>query len=60
VTPYLIDKVMTARLGHGATGAIQIAGLTCHRSLHPAQGDRAEDRWLCWWQDASGTRHGDA
>ena len=62
VTPYLIDKVMTARLGHGATGTIQIAGLTCHRALlsaDPAQDARVEDRWLCWWQDASGTRHGD-
>ena len=43
LSPYLIDKVMTARLGHGATGTILIAGLTCHRTLQPADpaGDRA-------------------
>jgi hypothetical protein len=63
VTPYLIDKVMTARFGHGATGTILIAGLTCHRTLQPADpatDARVEDRWLCWWHDASGTYHGDA
>lgn len=62
ISPYLIDKVMTARLGHGATGTIRIAGLTCHRTCQPAdpaQGDRAEDRWICWWQDASGARQGE-
>ena len=64
LSPYLIDKVMTAHLGRGIPGALQIAGLACHRTLSHAQteeGDRhrAEDTILCWWHDADGQRQGD-
>ena len=64
LTPALIDRVMTARLGHGVCGTLQIAGLACHRSAappDPAEGDRlrAEDRLICWWLDAAGNRQGE-
>ena len=64
LSPYLIDKVMSARLGHGAYGELQIAGVTCHRTLsHPdtAESDRfrAEGKVICWWLDGAGTRQGD-
>lgn len=65
LTPRLIDRVITAQLGHGATGSVRIAGLTCHRSRiaaedHADDRARAEDRMLCWWLDEAGRRHGDA
>ena len=65
LSPYLIDKVMTARLGHNVGGTLQIAGIACHRSPAPpdtSQGDRlrAEERLLCWWLDAEGKRQGDS
>lgn len=65
LSPYLIDKVMSARLGHGAYGTLQIAGLTCHRGPGPGAADesdrwRTEDTVICWWQDHAGQRHGDA
>lgn len=64
ISPYLIDKVMSARLGHAAFGSLQIAGLTCHRMLQ--QPDTAEDariraegKVICWWLDSRGERQGD-
>jgi hypothetical protein len=64
LTPYLIDKVVSARLGHTATGSVEIAGLTCHRErvTDPDSTDarrREEDRFRCWWTDAAGARQGD-
>ncbi|MDO9524779.1 MAG: hypothetical protein Q7J57_04475 [Gemmobacter sp.] len=60
----LIDKVMTARLGRGTFGELQIAGLTCYRALsHSAAAEndrfRAEGKVLCWWLDGAGNRQGD-
>ncbi|MBA4350775.1 MAG: hypothetical protein C0427_05945 [Rhodobacter sp.] len=62
--PSLIDKVMSARLGHAAEGTILIAGLTCHRAIKhpPEQTDarlRSEGRVICWWIDNAGIRKGD-
>lgn len=62
--PALIDKVMSARLGHSAQGEIVIAGLTCHRGrVHlPEMADarlRSEGRVICWWIDSAGVRQGD-
>jgi hypothetical protein len=62
--PSLIDKVMSARLGHAAQGTMRIAGLTCHRSIKhpPEQADarlRSEGRVICWWIDGAGIRQGD-
>lgn len=59
----LIDRVMTARLGHGAAVQMQIAGLTCHRDMVlPAPEAearlRAEPHSRCWWIDARGQRQG--
>lgn len=64
LSPYLIDKVMSAHLGYGATGSFVIAGLTCHRSppaMAPGDGDRVTDpgAFACWWIDATGQRQGD-
>ena len=62
LTVPLIDKVFTARLGHGASGALQIGGVTCHRSIVTATADdrlRAEDKVLIWWLDSAGQRQGD-
>jgi hypothetical protein len=63
ITPYLIDKVITAQFGHAAEGSAQIAGLTCHRSLAPRDEPEAQmrpsDHMLCWWWDAEGRRKGD-
>ncbi|PJF10998.1 hypothetical protein [Pseudorhodobacter sp. MZDSW-24AT] len=61
LTPELIDTVFSARLGHGATGTLLIAGLACHRALLPGDPDsrtRAEPSFTCWWTDASGQTHG--
>lgn len=65
INPWLIDRVMTARLGHGAYGEMQIAGLTCHKTLlppDPTESDRlrSEGRVICWWIDSEGRRCGDA
>ena len=65
LSPYLIDKVMTAQLGHGVCGTLQIAGFACHRSQAAPEetgGDRlrAENRLICWWLDAAGNRQGDS
>lgn len=62
--PTLIDKVMSARLGHAAEGEMRIAGLTCHRAiLHPPETSdarlRSEGHVICWWIDSTGTRQGD-
>lgn len=64
LTPYLVDKVVSARLGHAATGSVVIAGLICHRERHiGADGSdgrrRDEDSFRCWWTDAGGNRCGD-
>jgi hypothetical protein len=64
ITPFLIDKVATAQLGYAAYGSVQIAGLTCHKTLtapseQEASQTRAEARVLCWWIDAAGVRQGD-
>jgi hypothetical protein len=62
LTPFLIDKVITARFGHAAEAEVQIAGLACHRSLAPPEAEaqmRPSDRMLCWWLDAEGKRQGD-
>jgi hypothetical protein len=64
LTPYLIDKVMSARFGHTAYGEVEIAGLTCHRGLRQAKTEdsnrlRAEAEVVCWWVDADGQRQGD-
>ncbi len=65
ITPYLIDKVIAAHLGHAGFGQMQIGGLTCHREWivpAPSDEDRAlpEGRVVCWWLDADGKRQGDA
>jgi hypothetical protein len=63
LTPYLVDKIITAKLGYGAMGTIQIAGLAAHRTL--ARNQQADDQTLdegkvlCWWIDTDGNRHGD-
>lgn len=64
LSPYLIDKVMSAHLGHSTYGTMQIASLACHRSLSaPATADhdrlRPEGQVICWWLDAAGLRQGD-
>jgi hypothetical protein len=68
LSTYLIDKVVTAVLGHGAYGTVEIAGVRCHKSLArspealpeaEAAQTRAEDRVVCWWLDAAGNRQGD-
>mgnify|MGYP000706312143 CR=1 FL=1 len=64
LSPYLIDKVMSARFGYGIAGEMQIAGLPCHRTLSQAAAAdrdrfRAEGTLACWWVDASGNRQGD-
>ncbi|NEX45161.1 hypothetical protein [Pseudotabrizicola algicola] len=63
ITPALIDKVFSARLGHSATGTLKIGGLLCHRRLVPADPSdriRAEADFTCGWTDANGQVHGDA
>lgn len=62
ITAYLIDKVITAQLGYGVYGSVQIGGLTCHKTLTPAahmDRIRAEGEVICWWEEPDGTRHGD-
>ena len=64
LSPYLIDRVMNARMGHGYYGEFIIAGLSCWREMvlppEAAQSRlRAEPRISCWWMDADGVRRGD-
>lgn len=61
LSPFLIDKVMTAKLGHGVLGTVQIAGLDCHKGFAIAS-EPAEDgdQIRCWWIDRAGNRQGDA
>ncbi|MTH79023.1 hypothetical protein [Paracoccus aestuariivivens] len=64
LTPYLVDKVITVRLGHGVYGSLLIAGLMCHKALilTPETENhqiRAEGRVVCWWMDQDGNRQGD-
>lgn len=64
LSPYLIDKVMSACLGHGVYGELQIAGVTCYRALsHAATAEsdrhRVEGKIVCWWLDEAGHRRGD-
>lgn len=64
LSSYLIDKVMSARLGHGVLGDLQIAGITCYRTLGhapTAESDRhrVEAKIVCWWLDETGHRRGD-
>lgn len=64
LTPYLVDKVFDARLGHSATGTLMIAGIPCHRELSHAPTEdagrwRDEGRLCCWWTDSEGQRRGD-
>lgn len=63
LNPWLIDRVISAHLGHNAVGSMMIAGLTCHRSAHlpDNQADgarRAEPEMVCWWIDGAGQRQG--
>lgn len=60
----LIDKVISAHLGHTATGTLMIAGLPCHRSASTLPDTdsaryRSEAVLSSWWTDATGQRHGD-
>ena len=64
LSPYLIDKVMSAQLGHTTTGSLEIAGFVCHRSqttAESADGDRYRDegKLSCWWIDSAGQHQGD-
>lgn len=61
----LINRVITTKLGHGATGSVQIAGLTCFRGvtvdeIDPEAPMRPEPRFFCYWIDAEGNRQGEA
>lgn len=61
LSPFLIDKVITAKLGHGVLGQMQIAGLACHKGLASAADPaRDGDQIRCWWTDSAGKRQGDA
>jgi hypothetical protein len=60
ITPYLIDKVITAHLGHNTHGSLQIAGLACHRMPAAISGAGAgQAEVTCWWLDEDGKRRGD-
>ncbi|MFN7224152.1 MAG: hypothetical protein ACK4MS_09045 [Paracoccaceae bacterium] len=62
ITPALIDKVISAHLGHTAIGSMEIGGTLCHRSLAPegaSDRTRGEDKFLCWWTDSTGQQRGD-
>lgn len=63
ISQTLIDRVISARLGHAETGSILIGGILCHRDRIPADTagpalTRPEDRFLCWWTDSDGKRQG--
>lgn len=62
-TAYLVDKVISARLGHAATGSVLIGGVLCHRERVPdaalAEGRRRDEgEFRCWWTGADGERQG--
>lgn len=64
LTPWLIDRVISAHLGHGAVGGMRIAGLTCQRTERlPASPEESPHRtgldMICWWVDHTGQRQGD-
>lgn len=64
LSPALIDKVMSAHMGHMAEGAFTIGGITCHRAIRqsgvgPQDRLRSEPTTLCWWIDSAGNRQGD-
>lgn len=62
ISPYLIDKVISAHLGHAATGTFEIGGVACHRSRSGKTSNdhtRDEDQLICWWVDGDGQHHGD-
>lgn len=65
LTPWLIDRVISAHLGHGKVGSLRIAGLICQRAARPAADaedspHRAGSEMICWWIDQDGQRQGDA
>lgn len=65
LNPWLIDKVISAHLGHGAVGSLLIAGLECHRAARPTavpedSPERAGSAMICWWMDCNGQWQGDA
>lgn len=65
LNPWLIDRVISAHLGHGAVGGMLIAGLNCQRAILQSvrAGEslcRAEPEMICWWHDHSGQPQGDA
>lgn len=64
LNPWLIDRVISAHLGHGAVGGMLIAGLNCQRvarqSANPEDSrHRAGSDMICWWLDHNGQRQGD-
>ncbi|RJE81159.1 hypothetical protein [Paracoccus sp. JM45] len=63
LTPYLVDKIITAKLGYGASGSVSFAGITAHRTRTADASSDAQTldtgRILCWWVDQDGQRHGD-
>ena len=62
LSPALIDKVITAHLGHTATGSLAIGGVLCHRTLvtRPEnERTREETTLACWWTDSTGQHQGD-
>ncbi len=64
LSAYVVDKVISARLGHTATGMLEIAGIPCHRTPRPAPPHddtrtRNEASFCSWWIDATGQRQGD-
>lgn len=64
LTSALVDKVITAHLGRGTYGSMEIAGLACHKSLIlPPEAEnaqlRAEGKDVIWWIDGEGNRQGD-
>ncbi|MFN3845816.1 MAG: hypothetical protein ACK4RZ_08340 [Paracoccaceae bacterium] len=62
ITPALVDAVLSARLGHAATGSLEIGGTLCHRSLvtrNENERTRAETTLACWWTDSAGQHQGD-
>lgn len=64
LSAYVVDKVISARLGHTATGMLEIAGIPCHRTPRPAPPHddtrtRNEASFCSWWIDATGQHQGD-
>lgn len=64
ITIDLINRVITAKLGHGVSGKVRIAGLDCFRGvtideIDPESPMRPEPRFFCYWIDADGNRQGE-